>query len=94
MNRKSFFIPASLLIAAVLLFSCGSKELLFTEGTGSVPFSCRGPYAGKTIEIYYHIPAGDVRTMPVQVVMHGMAATPTATATIGRNLPTSTDSSC
>ncbi|MGX8708546.1 MAG: hypothetical protein ACSW72_07320 [Bacteroidales bacterium] len=72
MNRKSFFIPVSLLIAAVLLFSCGSKELLFTEGTGSVPFSCRGPYAGKTIEIYYHIPAGDVRTMPVQVVMHGM----------------------
>ena len=37
-----------------------------------VPFACQGPHAGKSIRIWYHIPEGDVRTMPVQIVMHGM----------------------
>ena len=73
MKRKLFFLPASLLLAVIVLFSCGSKELLFTQGTGMVPYACQGPFAGKTVQIYYHIPAGDVHTMPVQFVLHGMS---------------------
>ena len=71
MNKNLFRAAAGLLLAAVLV-SCGGKEMLFTEETGMTPYVCQGPYAGKTVEIYYHIPAGDVRTMPVQIVMHGM----------------------
>ena len=72
MKRKRMILAATLLLAVVGLFSCGSKELLFTEGTGMVPYVCQGPDAGKTIDIYYHIPEGDVRHMPVLIVMHGM----------------------
>ena len=71
MNRNLFWLAVLPLLCAAL-FSCSGKEMLFPEGTGMVPYVCQGPYAGKTVEIYYHIPAGDVRTMPVQIVMHGM----------------------
>ena len=47
-------------------------DLLFSEQTGMVPYECQGAYAGKTVDIYYHIPSGDIKTMPVQIVMHGM----------------------
>lgn len=63
---------AGLLLAGLLLSACGNKQL-FTEETGMVPYACQGPYSGKTVQIYYHIPAGDVRTMPVQIVLHGMS---------------------
>ena len=78
MNRKHlvpgpFVLTALLLAMAVAaLSSCNGRELLFTEETGMVSYACQGPYAGKTVQIHYHIPAGDVRTMPVQIVMHGM----------------------
>ena len=49
-----------------------NKELLFTEKTGMVLYKCQGAYAGKTVEIYYHIPNGDIKSMPVQIIMHGM----------------------
>ena len=70
--RKNLFWVAVAAVLAAILVSCTGKEMLFTEETGMTPFVCKGPYAGKTVEIYYHIPAGDVRTMPVQIVMHGM----------------------
>lgn len=73
MHRKDFILKALLLaMSAAALLSCTGRELLFTEGTSMVPYACQGPYIGKTVEIYYHIPAGDIREMPVQIVMHGM----------------------
>lgn len=72
MNRKFFALAAIVFALAVLLCCCKGEEKLFVEGTGMVPYACQGAYAGKTVDIYYHIPAGDIRTMPVQVVMHGM----------------------
>lgn len=73
MNRKQYVLTALLLtLSAAALLSCSGRDLLFTEETGMVPYACQGAYAGKTVEIFYHIPAGDVRSMPVQVVMHGM----------------------
>ena len=71
MNKKLMGVAVMLLLAA-LFSSCSGKELLFTEETGMVSYACQGPYAGKTVDIFYHIPAGDIRTMPVQIVMHGM----------------------
>ena len=71
MNRKYFALAAIVLSVAILL-CCKGEEKLFVEGTGMVPYACQGANAGKTVDIYYHIPAGDIRTMPVQIVMHGM----------------------
>lgn len=65
-----------ILLPVLLLAACGrgvSPEILFQEGTGCVPYVCDGPFAGDTIGIYYHIPAGrDIATMPVQVIIAGM----------------------
>ena len=72
MNRKLFALAAIVFSVAILLCCCKGEEKLFVEGTGMVPFACQGANAGKTVDIYYHIPAGDIRTMPVQIVMHGM----------------------
>lgn len=74
MNRKQLLLRTLLLaLTTMALLSCSGKELLFTEGTGMVPYACQGLYAGKTVKVFYHIPAGNVRTMPVQIVMHGMS---------------------
>ena len=69
---QNLFRTAAAVLLTVVLFSCGSRDLRFTEETGMVPYECQGPHAGKTVAVYYHIPAGDVRTMPVLFVMHGM----------------------
>ena len=69
MNRKYFALAAIVLSVAILL-CCKGEEKLFVEGTGMVPYACQGANAGKTVDIYYHIPAGDIRTMPVQIVIH------------------------
>ena len=64
-----------LLLLLLLLVACGtgSREPLFTPGTGCVPYACDGPFAGDTIGIYYHVPEGyDVASMPVQFVIAGM----------------------
>lgn len=61
-----------LLLLPLLLAACGtgSREPLFTPGTGCVPYACDGPFAGDTIGIYYHVPEGyDVASMPVQFVI-------------------------
>ena len=52
--------------------SSNKGDQLFSEQTGMIPYECKGAYAGKTVEIYYYIPSGDVKSMPVQIVMHGM----------------------
>jgi dienelactone hydrolase len=49
-----------------------SKDSLFSSKTGMEIYECKGAYAGKKVEIYYHIPEGNVREMPVQIVMHGV----------------------
>jgi len=58
--------------AAILSLSSCSQTLLFTTGTGSVDYSCNGHFEGKTVKVYYHIPSGEISTMPVLFVMHGM----------------------
>ena len=69
MMRKILFLLPLLLAAC----GTGSRDLLFTEGTGCVPYACDGPFAGDTIGIYYHVPAGrDPATMPVQFIIAGM----------------------
>lgn len=67
---KHFPILATLLFA---MAACSPKpEILFTEGTGMVPFECVAPFEGDTLEIHYYIPQGDLATMPIQVVIPGM----------------------
>jgi len=69
---KNHLILTGILLAT-LSFSVGcGQEMLFTEETGMVPYACEGVHTGKTVDIWYHIPEGDARTMPVQFVMHGM----------------------
>ena len=62
-----------LFIAAVLvsLYSC-RKDILFTEGSSVVDYACHGPFEGKNIKVFYHIPSGNIASMPVLFVMHGM----------------------
>ena len=62
-----------LFIAAVLtaLSSC-RKEILFTEGSSVVEYTCHGPFEGKSVKVFYHIPNGEISSMPVLFVMHGM----------------------
>lgn len=52
--------------------SSNKDNLLFSEQTGMEPYACKGAFAGKTVDIYYYIPSGDIKKMPVQFVMHGM----------------------
>ena len=52
--------------------SSSKDNLLFSEQTGMEPYACKGAFEGKTVEIYYYIPSGDIKKMPVQIVMHGM----------------------
>jgi Poly(3-hydroxybutyrate) depolymerase len=59
-------------IFATVLASCQPKEILFTTGTGEVGYICGEPFEGDSLTIFYHIPEGDIATMPVQIVMHGM----------------------
>lgn len=51
------------------------KTILFAAGAGkgSVHFECKGAMAGKSCEIYYYIPKGDIENMPVQFVIPGVA---------------------
>lgn len=62
-----------LFIAAVLtaLSSC-RKEILFTEGSSVVEYACHGPFEGKSVKVFYHVPSGKISSMPVLFVMHGM----------------------
>ena len=64
----SFFFIAAVLTA---LSSC-RKEILFTEGSSVVEYACHGPFEGKSVKVFYHIPGGKISSMPVLFVMHGM----------------------
>ncbi|MBQ6310755.1 MAG: hypothetical protein IJK74_04310 [Bacteroidales bacterium] len=55
----------------VVLTSC-RQEVLFDMGAGAVDYACQGYFEGKTIKIYYNIPSGEISSMPVLFVMHGM----------------------
>lgn len=57
---------------AIMACSCQQEKLFKDNTTGVVTYNCGGYFEGKTIDVYYHIPEGDVKNMPVQVVMHGM----------------------
>ncbi len=41
-------------------------------GSGSITFNCSGAFSGRTVTLNYYIPSGDIATMPVQLVMHGV----------------------
>lgn len=53
-----------------------SKAYHFTfesgAGEGHITFNCNGAFKGRSVEVHYYIPAGDIETMPVQFVMHGV----------------------
>lgn len=64
-----------LVLTAVLSLSMNAsakKEILFKQGAGMVTYVCPVPFDGDTIGIYYYIPEGNLKKMPVQIVMHGM----------------------
>lgn len=48
------------------------KNSLFIKGAGKALYKCETPFEGKQMNIYYYIPEGDIETMPVQFVMHGV----------------------
>lgn len=70
MGRRIIVSFAALLLATSAFLN--AAEPLFKQGKGMVSYACKGAFKGKTIQIYYYIPEGDVRTMPVQFVCHGM----------------------
>lgn len=70
MKRTALFLMA--VAIALISCPCQAKKLFKDNTTGVVTYKCNGYFKGKTIDVYYHIPEGDVKNMPVQVVMHGM----------------------
>ena len=74
---KTFCSLLTIFFVVVAFFACSTsasdnENLLFTKKTGMVTYACKGAYAGKSINIYYHIPDGNIKNMPVQIIMHGM----------------------
>ncbi len=71
-----------LVILALISLSCSctgnsenkenKKNSLFIPGAGKVLYRCENPFQGKEIDIYYFIPDGNIETMPVLIVMHGV----------------------
>lgn len=62
----------ALVLALVSASSCQKKEILFQQGKGEMDYTCTTADGEKTIHLYYYIPEGDIASMPVQIVMHGM----------------------
>ncbi len=61
-----------LLMVSVSSGRSQSKKILFQTGKGEIDYTCKTADAEKNIHIYYYIPEGDIKSMPVQIVMHGM----------------------
>lgn len=53
------------------------KEILFNTGSGMVVYNEYVPLKDKPINIYYYIPeGGNIKTMPILIVLHGAARDP------------------
>ena len=81
---KTFYSLLTIFFVAVTFSACSTtasgdeedssnnEKQLFSKKTGMETYTCKGAYAGKSINIYYHIPDGSIKNMPVQIIMHGM----------------------
>ena len=45
--------------------------LLSSNSTGVFRFTASGFFSNRTINIYYHIPDGDIKSMPILMSFHG-----------------------
>ena len=67
MKKFLLFFAISLILTA-----CNQKEVLFNPGDeGSFVFQTGAEFGSRPIEVFYHIPKGNVRSMDVMFVMHG-----------------------
>lgn len=46
-------------------------QMLHADSTGVFVYTSTGPLADKAINVYYHIPEGDLSTMPILMSFHG-----------------------
>lgn len=73
--RIRYFIQ--MLLVGVLLLgtvpeSRAGKQILFHTGSGKIIFTDDPPMADRPVSIFYYIPSsGDIKRMPVLLVMHG-----------------------
>jgi hypothetical protein len=62
----------SILVVVLFLYSTFSEaQNLTSNSTGSFTFTPSGPLSGQPVEVFYHIPDGDITTMPIVMSFHG-----------------------
>lgn len=60
-----------LLICLISVLAFSNAQILNPNTTGSFIFTPDSPLHNKLIEVFYHIPDGDITTMPVLLSFHG-----------------------
>lgn len=74
MNAKSigWRIALGCLLLGMTLAVRAEKQLLFRPGAGQATFTDESSLPARPVPVYYYIPVdGDIKTMPVLLVMHG-----------------------
>ena len=57
------FKKTSVLLVFITAFS--TAQNLNSNSTGSFTYTPSGPLSDQPVEVYYHIPSGDITTMPI-----------------------------
>ena len=77
--KKNIIIPLTLLLSQLLCGCWGGEPLedmyarpAFQSGEGIVVFKEYAPLRHKPVNLYYYIPEGDMKTMPVLFVLPGV----------------------
>jgi hypothetical protein len=60
-----------LILFTIILYQFCIGQNLSTNSTGSFTFTPQPPLNRPPVEVFYHIPAGDITTMPVLMSFHG-----------------------
>ena len=48
-----------------------NAQILAPNSTGSFTYTPTGPLSNQPVEVFYHIPSGDITTMPIVMSFHG-----------------------
>ena len=60
-----------LVLLLILLLSLVGKAQLLLHGTGSFSYNGYGPLRTQPVKVFYHIPKGNPKQMPILMALHG-----------------------
>ena len=58
-------------VLLVFITAISAAQNLSSNSTGSFTYSPSGPLSDQLVEVYYHIPSGDMTSMPIVFSFHG-----------------------